>query len=303
MLHMNIDLGLPLLETMRVPLYYVLSGLFFKEYSSLGNFVLRKTNKIFIPLIFFFLLSYALNRLYRLIDTSVPDMHLYDLFIKNNFFNIALWFLLSLYIMNIIFYFVHHYLKKEWLRAIVILLFAVAGRILYIRSIQLPMFLSPTFTAFPFFYLGYLLKKTPLPYKNKYDKWNIPAALVMVGIAFLLPTVSVEIRTNTIDGNIFLFYAIATLMVTALLLICKTMVRLPILSYLGKYSIILLGSHLLVRDPFFFLYGIVFNLGTFSPLTAWLSFGSVVASMYLIIPFAKKCLPRLTAQKDFIPVQ
>lgn len=35
----------------RMPLYFVLSGLFFKPYSSFNSFTKKKTNKLLIPLI------------------------------------------------------------------------------------------------------------------------------------------------------------------------------------------------------------------------------------------------------------
>ena len=36
----------------RMPLYFLLSGLFFKTYNSFPNFILKKTNKLLIPFVF-----------------------------------------------------------------------------------------------------------------------------------------------------------------------------------------------------------------------------------------------------------
>lgn len=57
----------PALTSFRMPLYFVLSGLFFKEYSGFAEFLVRKTNKLLIPFLFFYMLivcvlAYALNR-------------------------------------------------------------------------------------------------------------------------------------------------------------------------------------------------------------------------------------------------
>ena len=38
----------------RLPLYFFLSGLFFKEYGSFQNFFIKKTNRLLIPFFFFY---------------------------------------------------------------------------------------------------------------------------------------------------------------------------------------------------------------------------------------------------------
>lgn len=41
-----------ILRNMRIPLYFCLSGLFFKEYNGFLDFITRKFNKLIIPFIF-----------------------------------------------------------------------------------------------------------------------------------------------------------------------------------------------------------------------------------------------------------
>ena len=45
------------MTSFRMPLYFVLSGLFFKEYHGFGEFFVKKVNKLFIPFAFFYVLS------------------------------------------------------------------------------------------------------------------------------------------------------------------------------------------------------------------------------------------------------
>ena len=47
------------LQFFRMPLYYFLSGIFFKEYGGLAIFSIKKVNKLIIPFLFFFLVAYA----------------------------------------------------------------------------------------------------------------------------------------------------------------------------------------------------------------------------------------------------
>ena len=44
------------MTSIRMPLYFILSGLFFKQYEGFKGFLTRKTNKLLIPFLFFFLL-------------------------------------------------------------------------------------------------------------------------------------------------------------------------------------------------------------------------------------------------------
>ena len=58
--HVNVALQIsypltPQINSFRMPLYFVLSGLFFKQYEGFVGFLKRKTNKLLIPFLFFLL--------------------------------------------------------------------------------------------------------------------------------------------------------------------------------------------------------------------------------------------------------
>lgn len=299
--HLGIPLDIPKIDILRMPLYFLLSGLFFKDYGSFSNFIIQKSNKILIPFIFFYFLSCLyFNFLYKpFAPEGTAAMGFLDPFIKRDFFNVTLWFLLSLFWANILFWLIYKIFVKEWMRAVSVFLIGVSGYLLFRNSIQLPLFIDPALTALPFFYMGYLLKKTPLLYKNRFDKWSLPAAVLLYGVTLLLPDVVLELRLNQVEGNIFLFYIEALFVVIALLLICKTIVKLPVLSYLGRYSIIVLCTHIFIRAPFFFFMGI--SGGYDIALVKALTLGITILSMYAFIPIGIRYLPYVTAQKNLIP--
>ena len=90
------------IQSFRMPLYFLLSGLFFKEYRGFFDFFKRKTNKLLIPFLFFYLLtSVPLTML-------VQQRNLWDALIAFSigwdFENGCIWFLFSLFEINIIFY-------------------------------------------------------------------------------------------------------------------------------------------------------------------------------------------------------
>ena len=51
--HVGVNIAIPGLEQVRMPLYFMLSGLFFKNYGGGEYFFIKKVNKILIPFIFF----------------------------------------------------------------------------------------------------------------------------------------------------------------------------------------------------------------------------------------------------------
>ena len=50
-----------MLSCFRMPLYFFISGIFFKSYEGLFGFVIRKINKLIIPFLFFYISSFLLK--------------------------------------------------------------------------------------------------------------------------------------------------------------------------------------------------------------------------------------------------
>ena len=50
-----------MLSCFRMPLYFFISGIFFKPYEGLYGFIIRKTNKLIIPFIFFYVSAFLLH--------------------------------------------------------------------------------------------------------------------------------------------------------------------------------------------------------------------------------------------------
>lgn len=103
-----------MLMSFRIPLYYFLSGLFFKTYDGFSDFLRRKVNNILVPFAFFYLMACGLaivcsdvlhlDRL-GLIGDTWEWKYLLDPFYLNDYhYSVALWFLLSLFWVNILYY-------------------------------------------------------------------------------------------------------------------------------------------------------------------------------------------------------
>ena len=73
--HVGVNIAIPGLENVRMPLYFILSGLFFKSYDGRKNFLIKKTNKILIPFLFFYLLGYFV---FYIVNWIVPGLIVSD---------------------------------------------------------------------------------------------------------------------------------------------------------------------------------------------------------------------------------
>ena len=98
----------------RMPLYFFLSGLFFKRYEGVLGFMKRKINKLLIPFVFFFLLtSFLIPSIISMLSGNNFKIELLWSFVSPEFFpNFPIWFLLCLFELNLMFYVVYLIAEK-----------------------------------------------------------------------------------------------------------------------------------------------------------------------------------------------
>lgn len=297
MFHNNLFTDVPSLTAARMPLYFVLSGLFFKSYGGFFEFLFKKVNNILIPFLFFALIGFVWatgvdNLKVSYVASTVwhrPYIH-----------NVAIWFLICLFQVNLIFYLIHRYCPALYLRIAAVTACGVAGYMLHRSGIYIPLFVASALSAVPFFYFGMLARRLLL---------NLTASTrVTLGIALLLlaegfifswlrDTPSIEFRINNYHGaNPIEIYLNSLVMVTGLLLLCRAIVWLPIVSYFGRYSIIVLGFHMPVMAALRSVMPSLIDHTLSNVETALLT----LLICWLLIPLCRRFIPVLTAQSPLV---
>ncbi len=295
--HCNVDIHLPMLGAVRMPLYFILSGLFFKDYGGWLQFAMRKTNKILVPFAFFYLVSYAL---FYLIGPVWPEyivagkaQGICDVWMSRQYFNGPLWFLICLFWTNLIFCAIAVYLRKWWLQAGAVVVLGVIGLYIGDKHIMLPCMVDASLSALPFFYLGYMLKQTPILFPGRFDRWCLPVAAALLAGAWYVSEMSnhayVSFHYNRAVGSVWACYVVAIAGVMGILLLCKSIGRMPWVSYIGRYSIIALCTHHIIYRPL----ALVIE-------QPWVVAGITLAMVTVAIPLCIKYIPKFTAQKDLI---
>ncbi len=297
MYHVGIDI--PNFDVIRMPLYFIISGLFYKSYGSIKAFCIKKINKILIPFVSFYLISYSIFYLlkYLLKGIAVIDNGLQDVFISHHIFNTPIWFLLCLFWVSIIFNLLYNLCTNKYILSITVLSIGCLGIWIKSKNIWLPMFLDSSLSAVPFYYIGYLLKNTRLLLPNRLDKYCIPISALLFIITFFI-TVKIGLHLD-VQYNIVPYssYIVSTFGVLAVLFLCKHIKYIPIVSYFGRYSIIILVTHNLVYS---FIKVVFQKMGLIFCGFVWFQFAIVLLASCALIPICKKWIPYFVAQKDLI---
>lgn len=115
--HAGLTDNIPAIGAMRMPLYFVLSGIFFK-YRGFVDFLFKKTNNLLIPFAVFLVLGISWRVALRgqgVID--ILGQPIREPFIANQ----AIWFLIALFWVNMLWAAIYRFLNKEILRFIAVM--------------------------------------------------------------------------------------------------------------------------------------------------------------------------------------
>lgn len=300
---------LDVMNIFRMPLYFVLSGLFFKSYGSFFVFVKKKTNKLLIPFLSVYLFvvlpsSFLIYHRYGSVD------NIYDFFFAHFgrlYLGIdgAAWFLLCLLFMNLIFYLIYLIAKgKMFPMFLMTIACGLTGYLLDCQHIYIALWIDSALTAMPFFMLGYFIRsKTDLlneTLSKKHLQLSVLSLLMLLFAVWLDEIQGVHeiyYGSNEYEVNAFSLYAGGAFGMLFVLLISKRVNSLPVVSYVGRYSIVVLLTHLL----YLFLFrNILYQLGI-QQENVWLNLllsGIIILLEIPTISFCIKFLPYCFAQKD-----
>lgn len=302
LLHLGIDYGNHtvdvMLKNMRIPLYFCLSGLFFKEYDGFLDFVTRKINKLIIPFVFFSYFPFALCELGRdNYDRSVTTYIIMGL----EPYNYPLWFLRCLFITYILYFIFVRVTKNKSSTLGAIGIFVLAFLAYCFVQVEwsvnsMPALLKvvvfdnvlTAFIALPFFHIAYMVRKKGF-LSQVFEKKQILAFFVMFFIIwFLTFQEDIDYKTVHFGTNFFFLYTGALGGIGCVWCIAYLIKKLFYVSYVGRYSIIALGTH----------YPMILLFRWMGIQNKYLIFLCILLVMPGVIYLFKKYFAYFTAQKD-----
>ena len=179
--------------TFHMPLFFFVSGYLFSMKNSFGEFLKNKCRRILIPYVFLGVILALFNAFWAgrnpfgepWFQPGVFFGNLWGLLFQNRMW--TLWFIACLFWLNMIFYAIVRFVKKEKIRTAIVIVMTVAGIIYYkMGGSSIYWNIDVCFTAIPFFYTGYLCRKTDFVNQHilsvKY-KWGMFAGFVLLDVA------------------------------------------------------------------------------------------------------------------------
>ncbi len=292
------------LQAFRLPMYYFISGIFFKRYDGFADFTRRKVNNILVPFVFFVALAYVFRCLEAGMRWAIgadpvdaSPMRLLEPFYQRYWEgSTPLWFLLSLFWVNVIFYALRRWVKPLWALLAIVVGCSALGYWLCVHKLVLPLMLDTSLVALPYFVLGWGLKSWGALEPSRYDRWGI---LALVAVAFPVYWLSEFMNLHfQVMQPYWKLYLLPLLAIVALFWACKPLPRLPVLCHYGRYSLIILGTHPLFFLPIRSL--CMLRLGMEPGITLTLVvFIATIILEWPTIWLLKTYAPRFTAQQPF----
>lgn len=253
----------------RMPLYFFLSGLFFKKYDSFIYFIRKKATKLLIPFLLFYifisvpsiLFTYHIENhsFYGIVPTFFEKYGTLNLGING-----AIWFLLCLFEINILFYLLT-ILFRDNAKYIIAssLIIGIIGYMLNYYNIFIYLWLDTAFTALPYFGFGWILNRKKKLLYGSFSKMDFLFLMLCFIVLLLLKCnhserYIISYGSNIYDESLLSLYFGGFIGTFFIILISKALNRLPIISYIGRYSIVILTTHLIYL---FLIRNILFKFG------------------------------------------
>lgn len=289
----------------RMPLYFILSGLFFKTYGGIIPFIKKKTNKLLIPFIFtfVFIVIPSVLILDRVDGTSIS---LHSFFEGKGRLHLRLdpssWFLVCLFIVNIYFFLIYT-LSKSNIKLISFFCFVlgISGYLMYYYGFYFPLWFDTSLTVMPFFLCGYLARNySDVLYGKTNIKYFLFSLTTLLFCYYVLEKRSVfplSFFQNNYSVNMISLYLGGVSGSYCIILIAKYFQHIPVFSYIGRYSIIVLLTH---QPLLFFIRNLFYKIGISqdSIIINLLIFVITILLSIPIISFCIRFLPYCFAQKD-----
>lgn len=237
----------------KVPTFFLLSGLFFKTYDSYKVFAKKKINQLVVPLIFAFLifsLPWTLFMEWYFDDSTF----LRDVFLVHgtNKLNFGLapgaWFVLCLLIIQILYYIVHVISRENsGIISVVVISAGLLGYIINVYDISLPFWIDTAITSLPFFTLGVFLGRhgdimRPNMTLKQWKLFLISFLILLLSI-YKLGDGIIFYAINRYNVSILLLFGGGVAGAFAILLLSKMIGEFSPLSFVGRYSLIVLLTH------------------------------------------------------------
>ncbi len=289
------------LEHLRMPLYFFLSGMFFKEYSCAIEFVIKKFNRLIAPFLFFAVISVVPALFSGEVECSVLGIkHHITWMVKYAGY---LWFLRTLFVANLVYYIYYKVVKRcKWgVQCAVMCVIVCIGWMLNellpqdnaIRSDYGILYsVITSMIVMPFLYVASNFRNVLSKIENIKKIHVLMIFAMSVVVCYLTANGGVYLMYAKVENSPIGFYLAsfsAILMVWSVCYTLRNYLSRGYLNYMGRYSIIVYLTHVPLLGALVFS-GMITKL--------WLLILVLFVVMPIMITLFKSCFPAFVAQRD-----
>lgn len=294
----------------RVPLFFLLSGIFFKVVP-FREHIARKTNQLVVPFIFFYLVGfiYMIGE-YRWSPThSGEGLPLFwtftDLFHYHHhdqcfLVNPPLWFIPALLIVQLILYLLVRFLRNRTAVLVVSIAISAVG-ICYTENVETRLMFGRALRYTGYYAFGYLYGKQILAYLEQSGR-NIIKVAVLCAIVMIASGYSTFGPESHLREPATYLFNIA--LIVSLIILFRYLSRIKWLRFFhffGRNSYVVLGIHYMFNSIFIILIFIAFG-----EVTVRHSYFILIMSLLALTPVIKFCnryIPALVGRKELLKLR
>lgn len=293
------------LTLFRLPTFVMISGCLFNVKSGMLEFVKRKVKTLLVPFAFFYTITCVIVPFILLscfgvkLETYLGWRSLYAFIYPCVFPNIPLWFLWALFVLNVLFLCLYRLSVKMKGHGYVLMLlisFVALLAVEYlwcVQSVSLPAFLDRVLLYMPFFSTGIIISN----WIKSIESRTLSYKALLFAVSCVLSVIFIHIKMLS---QAWYIIAIASYVAgfsgaIVVLSLSSIFVHIPIISYMGRYSLIVLVTHSMYIRLFVIMFDRLHLVHTLLFDTA--SVFLIFASVYFTIPIMRRYIPMFVAQK------
>lgn len=239
-----------------MPLFFFVSGCFYKPTIPIYLFVKKKIKQLLIPWCFFSLILflllmsltfYSTHNFYLALMEPLASVWLGLLGDESSYclFH-TIWFLVALFEVSILYHIIYKLIKNVFLLTICCLGLHILGFVFSFNQIDLPYFIDTVLSILIFYHLGFYFRN------SQYDKKEVSFGVAVVGLVLLFVCIGLLSPTIDIKTNVYPFYL---LILSFSVIVCfyylfsslKTP-NMNLLKRCGIESLLLMGIHQPIFD-------------------------------------------------------
>jgi fucose 4-O-acetylase-like acetyltransferase len=288
-----------------MPLFFLLSGIFYKQIP-FKTIIIKKTNQLIIPMIFFYLVGYIVQMILYLWDFKTLNnfdfLLFFQLFEGKSMLiaNVYVWFLLALFWVTLFYCFILKWIRKTEIRDLLILFIFLLNIYMKNRGVNIPYFIGSSFFGLFFFHIGNRIGKSSFfMTKTKWDFIITVFSFLICAVFSSIHLVSCDMRINSINGSVFFFLIECLSMICGLFFLSKRINYEKFINFWGINSLIILGTHGIIIT-FFRRVIMKFFFVEANYIFGFLEFVFTLIISIPVILFLNKYLPQLVGQKSLI---